>query len=76
MMLPWFKRIGIFFIPAGIIGWIILLSGIVYSIYLFLDIDSKSHSASDTLINFAFRLIFIFTAYTFIGFITSRKMHK
>lgn len=76
MKLPWFKRIGIIFIPKNFIGWIIMLAGIGYSVYVFLDIDSKSHSVSDTLINFVFNLLIIGAVYTLIAFLTSRTTTK
>ncbi len=72
MNLPWFKRKGIFFIPVTIVGWLVLLAGIVCAVYVFWDIDSRSHSASDTLINFAFNLLLIGAIYTLIAFITTR----
>ena len=64
MNLPWFKRIGIFFLPKTFVGWIILLACISYAVYVFINIDSKSHSASDTLINFVFNLIIIGAIFT------------
>lgn len=73
MNLSWFKRKGLFFIPTQLAGWIILLAGIVYAVYAFMDIDSRSHSASDTLINFVFRLLIIGAAYSLIAFLTSRR---
>ena len=76
MSLPWFKRIGIFFVPATIAGWIILLGGIAYAVYKFGDIDSRSHSASDTLINFAFNLLIIAAVYSLIAYLTSRTTKK
>jgi len=72
MKFPWFRRIGIFFIPKSIIGWIILLCGLSYAVYIFIDIDSRSHSASDTLMNFAFNLVIIGAAYSLIAVFTSR----
>lgn len=72
MNFPWFKRIGIFFIPKSIVGWIMLLGGLVYAVFKFRDIDSRSHSASDTLINFVFNLIIIGAVYSFIAYLTSR----
>jgi hypothetical protein len=72
MNLPWFKRIGIFSLPATFIGWSILLAGLVYAVYVFKDIDSRSHSASDTLMNFAFQLLIIGAVYSIIGFRTSK----
>jgi hypothetical protein len=75
MNLTWFKRIGIFFIPTSIIGWIILLSGLAYAVYAFIDIDRRSHSVSDTLINLVFNLLIIGAAYSLIAYFTSRT-HK
>jgi hypothetical protein len=76
MKLPWFKRNGIIFSPSSVIGWIILLIGIVYSIYSFIQIDSRSHSVSDTLINFVFKLLIIFAIYSLIAYLTSRDPIK
>lgn len=73
MSLPWFKRIGIFFIPTAIIGWLMLLTGLAYAVYIFLDIDSKSHSVSDTLLNFVFNLLVIGAVYSLIAYFTSRQ---
>jgi membrane protein DedA with SNARE-associated domain len=73
MKLNWFKRNGIVFLPISIIGWIILLIGFIYSIYTFIDIDSRSHSVSDTLINFVFKLLIIIAVYSLIAYLTSRS---
>jgi hypothetical protein len=73
MNFPWFKRIGIFFLPKTFIGWIILLAGITYAVYLFIDIDSRSHSVSDTLMNFVFNLFIISIIYSLIAFFTSKR---
>lgn len=67
----WFKRKGIFFIPKSLIGWAIMLIGIIYAIYIFIDLDSRSHSASDTLRPFFIYLLLIGLAYTLITFLTS-----
>ncbi len=64
---------GIFYIPVTFMGWIILIAGIVYSVWLFMDIDSRSHSVSDTLMNFVFNLLIAGIVYTFIAFLTSRR---
>ncbi len=73
MHLPWFKRYGILFIPKTFLGWTIFVAGLAYAVYVFIDIDSRSHSASDTLINFVYNLLIIGAVYTLIGFLTSRK---
>jgi hypothetical protein len=76
MKLNWFKRNGIIYFPTSIIGWIILLIGFAYSIYAFIEIDSRSHSVSDTLINFVFRLLIIIAVYSLIAYLTSRNPKK
>lgn len=74
MNLPWFKRKGIFFLPITFTGWLILLAGLAYAVHVFIDIDSRSHSASDTLINFAFNFLIILAVYSLIAFLTSRNL--
>ena len=56
MNIKWFIRKGIFFFPVSLIGWIISVAAVGYCIYLFIDIDSRSHSVSDTLMNFVFNV--------------------
>lgn len=73
MNLPWFKRYVLFFVPVSIIGWIILFAGLAYTVYVFMDTDSRSHSISDTLINFVFNLLIIAAIYSAIALLTSRK---
>jgi hypothetical protein len=73
MNLPWFKRYGIIFIPTSFMGWIILIAGLVYAVYVFIDIDKMSHSVSDTMINFVFNLLIIGAVYSLIAFLTSRN---
>lgn len=72
MKLVWFRRIGLFFVPVSLFGWITLLAAIAYSVYSFIDIDSRSHSVSDTLMNFVFRLVIIGVVYSLIAYFTSR----
>ena len=73
MKTKFFKRVGIFFIPVHIVGWILALAALAYCVYLFIDIDSRSHSVSDTLINFVFNAMIVGVAYSLIAFFTSRK---
>ena len=73
MNLPWFKRIGIVFVPVSLIGWLILLCGIAYAVYVFIDIDSRSHSVSDTLINFVFNALIIVAVYSLVAYFASNK---
>lgn len=68
----WFKRKGIFFIPKSLLGWAIMLIAFIYVTYIFIEIDSRSHSVSDTLRPFFIHLLLIGLAYTLIALLTSR----
>jgi hypothetical protein len=72
MRFPWFKRTGLLFIPTTIAGWIILLAGVVFAVFSFMDIDGRSHSVSDSLMNFVFMLLIIGAVYSLIAYVTSR----
>ncbi|MFZ1678716.1 MAG: hypothetical protein WBP41_09515 [Saprospiraceae bacterium] len=68
-----FRRIGIFFIPVSFPSWVVLFAVVGYAVYVFIDIDSRSHSVSDTMINFVFNLMIIGGIYSVIGFLTSLR---
>ena len=76
MRFPWFVLRGLFFVPSTLIGWLITLAMIAYCVYAFMEIDGRSHSVSDTLINFVFRLIIVGLVYTVIAWLTSRSTRK
>ncbi|MBM2845269.1 MAG: hypothetical protein HW407_581 [Bacteroidetes bacterium] len=71
MKLHWFVRKGIFFFPSSIPGWIIVLTTLALLVWLFIDIDSRSHSASDTLINFVFNALIVAVVYSLVAFFAS-----
>jgi len=73
MNMKWFERKGILFFPVSIVGWIITIAAVGYCIYLFIDIDSRSHSVSDTLINFVFNAFLVAAAYSLIAFFTNKE---
>jgi hypothetical protein len=73
MNLRWFKQSGILFVPANAAGWMVLLGGIAYAVSIFIDIDNRSHSVSDTLINFVFNPIIIAAGSSVVGFLTSKR---
>jgi hypothetical protein len=73
MNIKWFIRKGILFFPVSIVGWLIAIVAIGYCVYLFIDIDSRSHSVSDTLINFVFNALLVAAVYSAIAFFTSRE---
>jgi hypothetical protein len=76
MKFPWFKRFGILFIPSSLMGWVILGAVISYAVDVFIDIDRRSHSVSDTLMNFGFNLLIIGVAYSLIAYLTSKAAMK
>lgn len=59
----WFKahKSGYGWHPATWEGWVVLVLYIAALVYSFIQIDSQSHSVSDTLIGF-FPQFFLFTA--------------
>jgi hypothetical protein len=73
MKLNWFTRRGIIYRPASMVGWLILAITLAYAVYTFITIDSRSHSVSDTMINFVFNLLLIGLIYTVIGYFTEAK---
>jgi len=76
MKLNWFIRKGIFYQPASVVGWIILVFAAAYAVYTFIDIDSRSHSVSDTMINFVFNLLIIGLVYSVIGYCTEVRVER
>ena len=73
MKIKWFVRKGILFFPVSLIGWLIIIAAAAYCVYLFIDIDSRSHSVSDTLINFVFNCLLVAVVYSIIAFFTSTE---
>jgi hypothetical protein len=73
MNFNWFTRKGIIYWPASIVGWVIFILAVAYAVYLFVDIDSRSHSGSDTLINWVFNCLIIGVVYSVIGFFTEKN---
>jgi membrane protein required for beta-lactamase induction len=76
MKLNWFTRKGIIYRPVSAIGWALLAIAVAYAVYTFIDIDSRSHSVSDTLINFVFNLLLIGLVYSVIGYFTEARTEK
>lgn len=69
----WFVRRGILYRPVSIVGWLILGAIVAYVSWAFYDIDSRSHSASDTLINWFFNILLAGLAYSLIGYFTEKR---
>ncbi len=45
----WFKRLGWFYLPVSLPGAIITLAALAFCVQVFVAVDRRSHSASDTL---------------------------
>ena len=73
MKTRWFKRLGWFYVPVSLPGIIISLAALAFCAQVFVLIDHKSHSVSDT-----FYGIFPFFAGTFLLFdwIAGRTSNK
>jgi len=76
MNINWFSRKGLLFTPIHPIGWIVVLLASVNVVISFLDIDSRSHSVSDTLMNFAFRLVLIYLVYAAVAYFFSKPSSR
>jgi hypothetical protein len=72
MKLPWFKRNGIFFTPTSFPGWVILGLGLAYEVYYAIDLNNRSHSVSDFLMNLVFMLLIIGAIYSLIAYLIIR----
>ncbi|MFI5222353.1 MAG: hypothetical protein ACHQK8_08515 [Bacteroidia bacterium] len=59
-----FTKKRIFFLPSSVLAWVALGSSAAYLVYEFVEIDTDSHSASDTLINFAYHVILVWSLYS------------
>lgn len=49
MMTTWFTRSGWFYRPGSWQGWLVLAVGLAWMVHVFLFVDGRSHSVSDTL---------------------------
>jgi hypothetical protein len=49
MKTQWFKQLGWFYLPVSLPGVVITLAALAFCAQVFLAIDRRSHSVSDTL---------------------------
>jgi len=47
--MSWFKPVGLFSRPVSVAGWIFTVAPAAFCIHIFLFVDARSHSVSDTL---------------------------
>jgi hypothetical protein len=71
-MTPWFTRKGLFFRPAHPAGWLVLAAAAAFVVWGFFDIDSRSHSSSDTIRNTVFLAALTAVAYTLLAWVIQR----
>ena len=58
----WFKRWGWFYRPVHPLGFVVTLAALAFVVQVFLAIDARSHSVTDTLYHF-----YCYAAPTFLG---------
>lgn len=61
MKTAWFKRLGWFYVPVSVPGALVVLGALAFCVQVFLAVDRRSHSVSDTLYG-----VFPFFACTFL----------
>ena len=61
---------GWLFLPAHWFAWTLLLICCGLSLFVFVSVDSRSHSASDTLKNWMAWNVVLLASYQLIGFLT------
>lgn len=71
--MDWFTRRGIFFVPSSPIGWAFIVIAIGYSVYAFIEIDSRTPSMSDTFISWMFNVVLIFAALYGVAWMSTNK---
>lgn len=69
----WFTRKGLIFKPSSPIGWAFIVIAIGYSVYAFIEIDSRSDSMSDTLVSWIFNVVLIFAALYGVAWMSTNK---
>jgi len=45
----WFREFGLLYLPVSIPGWLATLLALAFCIHIFIFVDSRSHSVTDTL---------------------------
>jgi len=74
MKIQWFKRLGWFYIPISLPGMIVTLGALTFCVQVFLAVDRKSHSVSDTLYGVFPFLACIFLLFEWIAGRTSDRL--
>ena len=76
MKKPWFKRFGWFYLPASVQGFAVTLAAIAFCVQVFLAVDRRSHSASDTLYGVFPFFVCSFLLWDWVGSRTNASVEK
>jgi hypothetical protein len=69
----WFKKYGWIYVPVSVMGWLVTMITFILCLWVFIAVDRRSHSVSDTLIGvFPYATLFIIIA----GWIASNTSVK
>ena len=44
----WFRPFGPIFLPVSVLGWLVSAASLAFCVHIFLFVDGRSHSVSDT----------------------------
>ena len=69
----WFKKITWFYQPCRWQGWLIIVLLLIFCIHIFIFIDQKSHSISDTFYGIFPYIVPTFLIYLWLGAENSQK---
>ena len=73
MRSKWFRKAGWIFIPTAVPGMIVAAVFLLFCVHIFVFIDNRSHSVSDTLYGIFPFVVPAFLLYLWIGSETSGK---
>ena len=74
MKTRWFKRLGWFYVPVSVPGIVITLVSLAFCLQVFLAVDQKSHSVSDTLYGIFPFFVCMFLLFDWVAERTSHRL--
>ena len=45
----WFRELGLLYVPTSVFGWVLSVLTLAFCAHIFVFVDSRSHSVTDTL---------------------------
>jgi len=73
MKAQWFKRVGWFYVPVSAPGAVVTLMALAFCIQVFVAVDHKSHSVSDTFYGVFPFFVCVFLLFDWIARRTSKR---